>query len=455
MPQDSALFGPFVVRPAAGADLWLALPPAALPDGTERTAVVRFGHAAAVAELKRLRGPGARRVVAASPDLLGTLGLWPGARLFALRDGGTLRVGPLIGIATAGPARRKRALLEAFARLRPDVPFAVFDLRDVDWARLRVPALVWTERGPRSAAVPLPDVVYNKIPSRRLEQKLEREGIFDRWYALSRAPIVNASYFHKWDVYLDLIAYPEIRPNLPETILAPDEADVADLLARHRRVYLKPAEGAKGRGIIRLDRGGQEIVARFYLGGRPRLRRVTSLRRFLRQAFPPGRLRSYIAQQGIPLIAEGGRPVDFRLHLAKGEDGRWHPIVLAAKVAGEAGVTTHLAYGGRLDDAGAVLGRHFGEQATGLRLALLQFGRAVAEKLEHATGQPLIELGLDLGVDEDGRLWLFEANAKPGQAAFGRDRHLVRLRRLKLIAALIRLAGFPAGASGEKKEGPA
>lgn len=42
----------------------------------------------------------------------------------------------------------------------------------------------------------------------------------------------------------------------------------------------------------------------------------------------------------------------------------------------------------------------------------------IAETLEEQIDGTLGELGLDIGVDRNGRVWLFEVNAKPGRHIF-------------------------------------
>ncbi|MBE3595640.1 MAG: YheC/YheD family protein [Hydrogenibacillus sp.] len=426
---------------------WIALPHdlMMLPAESGDRALVAFGHAGAAARVRRLQRRKNQRpanVIALSRGLAHALQLPSLPSLHVAYDRGTIRLGPFIGIVTSGGAERLRGMLMPFRRIGRGMAFAAFDAEGIDWQSLTVSALVAQEEGVRRMTVPLPDVLYNKIPSRRAERRLETGGFFDRLYALSRAPIVNETYFQKWDVYLTLLAYPEVRPGLPETIYAPDPVDIAHLLARYHLVYLKPEGGSKGRGIVRLERSQRGLVARYYRGVRPVAKRVRSLGAFLHRHFPGERLKTYVAQQGIRLIEEDGRPVDFRLHLSKGSTDRWETLTLAAKIAGTAGVTTHLAYGGTTADAKRVLSAHFGDRAPDILRTMIDYGRTVGEKLEHAYGRPLIELGLDLGVDPSGHVWLFEANAKPGQAVLCRISGLKTTRLKRLVNAMARLAGF-------------
>lgn len=62
-----------------------------------------------------------------------------------------------------------------------------------------------------------------------------------------------------------------------------------------------------------------------------------------------------------------------------------------------------------------VFGSHHGD-------TVLEKAKAVAIRLansiERNYSRPLGELGFDLGIDKDERIWMFEANAKPGRSIF-------------------------------------
>lgn len=93
-------------------------------------------------------------------------------------DDGSLRLGPLIGVLAQG----NRSLVQPFFNQTPyfaalvsmgrrnGIPTYVFRPRDINWetktvrAWIRSPHRVW-----RRATLPLPDVVYDRVQSRRLD----------------------------------------------------------------------------------------------------------------------------------------------------------------------------------------------------------------------------------------------------------------------------------------------
>ena len=122
----------------------------------------------------------------------------------------------------------------------------------------------------------------------------------------------------------------------------------------------------------------------------------------------------YMLQQGIDLIRHAGRPFDLRLLLQKNRHGVWTVTGIGARVAGASSLTTHVPRGGTIANPEALLRAALGRaQTSSLTRRLRQLAPRVARQIERASGDELGELSLDVGVDVNGKLWLFEANAKP------------------------------------------
>jgi len=125
-----------------------------------------------------------------------------------------------------------------------------------------------------------------------------------------------------------------------------------------------------------------------------------------------------VVQQGIRLIEIDKCPIDFRFHMHKDGNNDWVVAGIGAKKAGRGSVTTHIKNGGSLMTPEQALSRTFKDRAS----EVLQEAKAVAIKLSEAIernyNHTLGELGLDIGIDQDGAVWMFEANAKPGRSIF-------------------------------------
>src|SRR5690606_29443670 len=120
--------------------------------------------------------------------------------------------------------------------------------------------------------------------------------------------------------------------------------------------------------------------------------------------------------QGIELIQHKGKPVDFRLHMNKRQDGTWTVTALAAKVSGEHSPTTHLISGGEIKTIEEIFPDPENRLITIKRLR--ETALLVSKTLDQLSRGFIGEIGLDIGIDQKGENWLFEANAKPGRSIY-------------------------------------
>jgi hypothetical protein len=194
------------------------------------------------------------------------------------------------------------------------------------------------------------------------------------------------------------------------------------MLNKHRMIYLKPSGGSLGMGIFRITYHPKEgYFCRFHQGNQNVLHRFYSLEKLIQHYFgSPNseRFKKYLVQQGIRLIKYENRPVDFRVHMHKTSEDKWDVVAIGAKAAGFGSVTTHVRTGGSILPTETLLNAIFGDQAPEIKQSIIDTAIIIAETLEQQVNGPLGELGMDIGVDQSGRVWLFEVNSKPGRHIF-------------------------------------
>src|SRR5690606_32759990 len=173
---------------------------------------------------------------------------------------GELKIGPLIGIMTSSstsslsqPFGARSLLIKTFLRAGTNKAFYfAFRPRDINWESETVVAYFLDSAGGwKRKIVPLPDVVYNRLTSRRAERTEPVLSIKERF--LRRGiPVFNWSYFDKWDVYKLLENDSDASPHVPESYINPSPEQIRTMLEKHRFIYLKPTAGSLGIGIFRL-----------------------------------------------------------------------------------------------------------------------------------------------------------------------------------------------------------
>lgn len=198
---------------------------------------------------------------------------------------------------------------------------------------------------------------------------------------------------------------------LPQTIWwQPDH--LFDMLQRHTVVFLKPDKGGGGAGIIRIE---QIAPRRFEVRYKTKQQRIIgnqSLVSLLKRRMQPGK--RYLIQQGIRLKHVAGRPFDIRVIVQK-PHYRWQVMGMAAKVAAKEKIVTNRSSGGMALTVPKVLKAGFGwseSQISYVEQLLYRIAQQTAYTLSNRFSG-LRVLGLDIGIDEQGRVWIFEVNTRP------------------------------------------
>ncbi|OGX61760.1 MAG: hypothetical protein A2189_02665 [Paenibacillus sp. RIFOXYA1_FULL_44_5] len=124
--------------------------------------------------------------------------------------------------------------------------------------------------------------------------------------------------------------------------------------------------------------------------------------------------KEYIAQQGIQLTSYNNRPFDLRILVQKNNRGEWEISGVGARIAGKTSITTHVPRGGSIDDPDKLLTASFGKNKSKIMLRRVnKAALTIAQQIEKKSHYMLGEMSIDLGIDENGRIWFFEANSKP------------------------------------------
>ncbi|WP_339321833.1 YheC/YheD family protein [Paenibacillus sp. FSL W8-0194] len=338
------------------------------------------------------------------------------------------QLGPLIGVLSDGPTNtsqpfgsRTQFIKQLLREGRKKCYIFAFTPRDINWQQETVNGYFLSENGSfYRRTVPLPDVVYNRLPSRKAETSSPIIQLRER-LGRRKIPYFNWSFFNKSDIYRLLENDNTVNKYVPESHMNPTPEKIKEMLERHQFLYYKPSGGSLGKGIYRLTYLPKKgYFARYRKGSGNVLLRFSSFNSMMRmlQARHGRSLSSYVIQQGIRLVEIDNCPIDFRFHMHKNGKNNWVVVGIGAKKAGRGSVTTHLKNGGSLLTPEQALSRAFGPRSEEVLQNAKKVAITLAEAIEFHHQHLLGEIGFDLGIDQDEKVWMFEANAKPGRSIF-------------------------------------
>ncbi|WP_110931480.1 YheC/YheD family protein [Paenibacillus bouchesdurhonensis] len=211
----------------------------------------------------------------------------------------------------------------------------------------------------------------------------------------------------KWLKTEALLRNPKVAVHVPQTRKYSAEA-LQGVLHQFGIAVIKPVRGGGGYGVIKV----------FYAGGSYGFTYMSRSRSFSSFDAMFGALnktkvgRKYIIQQGIHLARIAGRPIDYRVKVAK-QNGRWVYRSMLGRLARPGLFVTNLCKGGTQLSAGEGLRRSLGSRSIrkkrGEMRSLTSKCIAIMESAFPGVG----ELGFDYGIDTSGKIWIFEVNTRP------------------------------------------
>lgn len=354
---------------------------------------------------------------------------------------------PILGILTAGqgpiPGNREMFRFVQTACREAGLTAYVFTPAQVNWSRGVVKGYRYLQGRWRAGQFPLPQVVYNRVPNRKLEESAEVRLVKRRLRAKG-IPYYNACYLNKYDLYRILQTDPAMQPYLPWTRLVRGRADIQLGLKQFGSVYLKPRHAFAGKGILLVSMRSNGWSLRHRQGGKNTEIKGTSLAELWSQLAKQMGGKSYIVQQAISLAHYKGRSFDVRLLAQKNGAGQWQVSGMGVRVAGKGSITTHVPNGGYIAAAAGVFPTVFAADANKVLGNVSRLAMLVAPKVEQGYRGLFGEMSMDIGLDTKGHPWFFEANAKPMRF----DEKGIRQIGLKTLVSFVQHLASKAGERG-------
>ncbi|MDP4088591.1 MAG: YheC/YheD family protein [Bacillota bacterium] len=238
--------------------------------------------------------------------------------------------------------------------------------------------------------------------------------------------IFNNYTFDKWDMYGWFSKEEDIRDHLPDTIVYNSEADIYEMLKKYPTVYVKPAWGMKGFGVVKVSREGSRQIFKYREDDENITLEAVSREEFdniTKKLFISG---EHIVQQGLELFRFDGGIVDFRCVMQKNEACRWQCNGIIARVGAKDSVVSNISSGGAAMPAEDFIREELAQsefEAFNIKERMVSLCMKVCRTLDEY-GFNYATLGLDIGIDRQKNLWLIEVNNRrphPGIALRAND----------------------------------
>lgn len=261
----------------------------------------------------------------------------------------------------------------------------------------------WVER-----MMPFPDAIYNDGSPEKLARSKQ---IIQRLKAT--IPFTTHSIGNKWNVSERLKEAGEFANYLIPSEIVKNSENIFKFLTAFEKVVFKPIDGRKGKGIffiVKKDEGFQ--ITRDDHTAHYSKEKLTSL---LEEKLATG---TFIVQPYIQSVTKSGQVYDFRLHVQKNGAGEWVITTIYPRVAPKGSIIPNINNGGFTNYLDPFLQQEFKEKAFNVKRTLEFFSLALAHHLDELQmvqfGEVIDEIGVDIGLDENQKIWIYEVNWRPG-----------------------------------------
>ncbi|GHH99562.1 YheC/YheD family endospore coat-associated protein [Neobacillus kokaensis] len=285
-----------------------------------------------------------------------------------------------------------------------------FRLKDLNIETGQVNGLVKGNNGKYELKdLQIPAVIHNRglffnNSSKEKLKRLQRSGVM---------------IFNDWNRYGKLMVHQilnrdeDLSRHLPETRKASLE-NLKEMMEKHNELIIKPNSGSLGGGVILIKRIDNEQWT--VTSHQQRWPFTDKLPDILQKKASS---KYYIIQQRIPLAKSEGSPFDLRVSVQKNGTGEWQVTGIVGKVAKKGSYVTNVAQGGTCRPLWEIVGGIPELDYDMIYKQIEEFSLQAVKELE-SHFPSLADVGLDIGLTEDGFPMFIECNGRDLRITFGK-----------------------------------
>lgn len=307
------------------------------------------------------------------------------------------------------PTKIRKTYAFAAVAKAEGVQFFYFSPRKVNFSNMTINGQVlengkWIKR-----VMPFPDVIYNAGNPNQLAKS---QPVIDKLKKI--IPFTTHSIGNKWSVYERLKKGKEFTQYLiPSEKISNNTDRFFYFVSAFEKIVFKPFNGRKGKGIYFITKEKDQFIVTHNTNTSSYSKE--QLKELIKERLSTG---TYIMQPYIRSVTKSGHIFDFRLHVQKDENGEWIITTIYPRIAPKGSFIPNINNGGFTNYLDPFLKQEFKEDAINIKSMLEHFSLSIAKHLDDLQmrmyGEIIDEIGIDIGLDENLKIWIYEVNWLPG-----------------------------------------
>ena len=283
-----------------------------------------------------------------------------------------------------------------------------FSPKNVDFKNKTIKGYVFKNGAWKETISPFPHVIYNAGSPEKLAISSEiilklREEI----------PFTTNSIGNKMRVYKRIKKVGKFSNYLIPSQNIYSIRGFVSFFNQYKKIVFKPVNGRKGQNVIFIERINHKYNV--LIGTENTVYSGNELRDFISEKL---RQEPYLMQPYIKCKTKSGNAYDFRLHVQKDGKGNWVIAQIYPRIGPSGSIVSNINSGGATNYLVPFLRQEFGDKYFDIKRYLEHFSIQFAKHMDEIQlsnfNETIDELGIDVALDDLGKIWIFEVNWRPG-----------------------------------------
>ncbi|SFC78101.1 UDP-N-acetylmuramoyl-tripeptide--D-alanyl-D-alanine ligase [Bacillus sp. OV322] len=307
------------------------------------------------------------------------------------------------------PSKVKKTYAFAAVAKAEGAEFFYFSPKTVDFTNKSIKGQVFENGSWVNRTMPFPDVIYNAGDPNKLAKS---EEVIQKLKKI--IPFTTNSIGNKWSVYERLKKGQDFSHYLiPSEKISGNIEKFFQFLSSYEKIVFKPYNGRKGKGIYLISMENENFLVT--KDSHSSYYSHSQLNDLIEEKLSK---ETYIMQPYITSVTKSGQVYDFRLHVQKNGDGEWVITAIYPRIAPKGSIIPNINNGGFTNYLEPFLKQEFNEEALNTKGTLEYFSLSLARHLDELQKrlyeEVIDEIGIDIGLDENKKIWIYEVNWLPG-----------------------------------------
>ncbi|KAA0546557.1 YheC/YheD family protein [Bacillus sp. BGMRC 2118] len=302
------------------------------------------------------------------------------------------------------PIHVRKAFACAAAAKMEGVQFIYFSYGAVDFENRSIKGWEYADGKWLQNDYPFPDVIINISGPKTDYQSKVRKQLKDM------IPFTSHPVGNKMKVYRKVKKGETFAEYLIPSFKLKSLEKVKEKVTEYEKIVIKPYSGNKGKKVMFLE-SSQSNEYVLTTGEEKKTLNEEEVEILIEEL---KREKKYLIQPFIECKTKSGLTYDFRLHVQKNGLGEWEITLIYPRISGSKKLVSNISSGGYRGELDTFLLNEFGDWQFDIRRTLDHFAVSFSEHLDELYNKSFDELGIDVGLDQNKKLWIFEVNWRPG-----------------------------------------